>query len=329
MPSLTLKAPWLTKTAASIEANLSTHGITALFLAVYAASVALISLLGFWTEFSKPENGDFRWYIAVARSAGYSLNLNTALVLLLASRLFLTVLRDSALADVLPLDKAFPALHIVVAYVIIISVVVHIPFHFVWIAGWNKWQSGLWQVNMTVATGCALLIILAILVIFALPIMRKRFFKLFYRVHLVCASLFFTVLIFHGMYNTRPETYKWVTAPLIVYILDRLVRLFRVSAHRLELSVDNSSFKDDSILQLSIPKPFAFRPGQYAGKILMSISIPQKIFTLSTLRGETNSHISTIVSFKKFEYHPSTENGTRSQLRVQSTKRTCHFILSS
>lgn len=261
----------LARVSARIEATLSTHGFTALFLVIYGLSVALMFLWGFWTEFDSPKNIEnepllFRWLIGCARGAGYTLNLNTALVLLLASRLFLTALRDTALGDVLPLDKSFPVLHIVVAYTILASLFIHVPFHFAWIGNFNRWTPGLWQFNMSVATGVALMLVFGILFVFARPWMRKKHFRVFYIVHLTGAFLFFSLLIFHGMYNGRPETYKYVIPPLIIYILDRIIRLTNMSTHNLELSAENSVFKDDNILQLSIPKPFNFRPGQYAGE---------------------------------------------------------------
>lgn len=285
MPS---RYPFLTRAAAKVEAHLSTHGVTDLFLVTYTTSVFLTFLWGFWTEYVKPKNSGFEWYIGLARGAGYSLNLNTALVILLASRLFITALRDTALADVLPLDKAFPALHIVVAYVTIFSVAIHVPFHLVWIVGWKKWRWGLWQVNMTVITGFVLLAIFAAMVVFALPFMRKTHFRLFYIIHLVGAALFFVVLIFHGMYEAKPETYKWVTAPLIIYILDRIVRVFRSSEHCVELSATNSSFKDENVLQLSIPKPFNFRPGQYAEIKVPAINQEWHPFTIASAEYESN-----------------------------------------
>lgn len=260
----------LSRFVAKCEAHLSTDGIRAFFLVVYFTSVALTFVWGFHAGFVKPDNGPFRWYVGLARGAGYSLKLNTALVLTLAARLFLTALRDTTLADALPLDKALPELHIVVAYVIVFFAAIHVLFHFVWIASWDKWAPGLWKMNMTVITGSLLLVVFVVLVLFALPSVRKKNFRLFYSIHIICAVLFFFLLVIHGMDSAKPETWKWVLGPLVLYTVDRLLRRLSVSEHRLELSAINSSFKDENILQLSIPKPFNFRPGQYAG---MSYSI--------------------------------------------------------
>lgn len=269
------------RTSARVEAILSTHGFNILFLVTYGVSVSLMFLWGFHTEFEKHfhETLTFRWCIAMARGAGYTLNMNCALVILLASRLFLTALRDTPFGNVLPLDKAFPALHILVAYTAIAGVIVHVPFHFGWIALSNQWVGGLWSCNMTVATGCALLIVLTVLFVFALPYIRKKNFRLFHLVHIIGAFLFFVLLLFHGMYNEHPETYKYIVPPLVIYILDRVIRRLRMTNHNIKLSAENSLFMDNNILQLKIPKCFNFKPGQYAGKY-ESINILYYVFII-------------------------------------------------
>lgn len=246
-------------------------------------------LWGFRAEFIKEANYDFRWFIGLARGAGYTLNLNTALVLLLASRLFLTLLRDTALAEVLPLDKAFPLLHIVVAYAIVSGALVHAVFHFVWLGGWNLWgEWGLWSFKMSVLTGCILSAVFITLFIFARPWMRKKYFRYFYLVHLVGATLFFALLVIHGMYNNVPETYKYVVPALIIYLIDRLVRLYQMETLTVDISPANTAtFMDDNVLQLRIPKPFEFRPGQYAEILVPSINREWHPFTIASAQYES------------------------------------------
>lgn len=258
----------LVRTSAAIEASLSTNAFRYFFLVMYATSVLLMAIWGFRSQFVATPDRTMRWFISIARGAGYALNFNTALVILLVSRLFLTVLRNTPISRVLPLDSAFPDIHILVAYVTMAAVAIHVPFHFTWIIGWNGWSPGLWHVNMTVITGVLLLVDFIVLAVFARPYFRKSKFKIFYRVHLVAAFLFFVLLILHGMYNDRPETYKYVAGPLVIYILDRVVRRLRMSTNHLELSAEHSVFIREDILHLRIPKPFSYRPGQYAGMLL-------------------------------------------------------------
>lgn len=252
--------------SARVEATLSTNAFTMLFLTVYITAVFMFGLWGYCDQFSASKEKPYRVYISIARAAGYTLNLNTALVILLASRLFLTFLRDSALSNVLPLDKAFPAIHIAVAVAILAGVIVHVPFHFVWILWGKEWRPGVWQVTMTVATGGALLLVFSVLLVFTLPAIRRKHFRAFYLVHLVGAFMFFVLLILHGMYNASPETYKYVTAPLMIYAIDRIIRMSRSSTLDVEVSKKNTCFKDAAVLQLSVAKPFEFQAGQYAGR---------------------------------------------------------------
>lgn len=278
----------LSRCAAKAEAYLSTHGFTDLFLVTYFTSVFIAFLFGFCSEFLKPDKDSFRWYIGLARSGGYSLNLNSALVILLASRLFLTAIRDTAFAEVLPIDKAFPVLHIVIAYTVFFSIIVHVAFHMVWIPGSKDWEWGLWKINMTVITGFILLVVFVVMALFAMPSVRRKNFHLFYKVHMAGSTLFYIFLLLHGMHNAKPETYKWVAAPLIIYAAERFLRLFRCYITRLEVSANSLTFNDKNVLQLSVPKPFNFRPGQYAEIQVPSINREWHPFTIASAEFESD-----------------------------------------
>ena len=242
---------------------------------------------GAYTQFQASiEDRLLRWFISIARGAGYILNLNTALVILLAARLFFTWIRDTPLAYILPLDKSFPSIHIIVGYVIAGTVVVHAVFHSIWIIWFNGWVPGLWGFTMSFVTGWVLLVIFATMLFFARPSVRKNNFPLFYRVHLIGGTLFFLILIFHGMYNMRPETYKYITPALIIYLIDRLVRRFKSKTASLQLSASNSVFKDKSVLELRIPKPFNYRSGQYAEIRVPEINREWHPFTIASAAHE-------------------------------------------
>ena len=227
-----------------------------------------------------------RYFIGIARGAGYTLNLNTALVILIASRLIFTWLRDTPLSNILPLDKAFPKIHIIVGYTIAVTVVIHMGFHLTWIIWFDQWEGGLWNINQSVATGIAITLIFAVMLFFARPSVRKNRFQVFYIVHLVGAFLFFGLLIFHGMYRFDPETYKWITPALVVYAIDRLLRHLRVSKAKVQLNAEHSIFKDDNVLEICIPKPFKYRGGQYAEIKVPSINREWHPFTIASARHE-------------------------------------------
>eukprot|EP00178_Gracilaria_changii_P018724 TRINITY_DN537_c0_g2_i1.p1 TRINITY_DN537_c0_g2~~TRINITY_DN537_c0_g2_i1.p1 ORF type:complete len:854 (-),score=124.85 TRINITY_DN537_c0_g2_i1:245-2806(-) len=271
---------------ASVEANLSTYALLYLFLIFFAAVNLLMFLWGFRGEIVYEPNIQrgpvMRYIIGIARGAGYMLNLDTAFVILLAARLIFTRLRDTLFANVLPLDKAFPLLHIIVGYTIAITVIVHASFHFGWLFGYNLWEWGLWSFNMSVITGACLLVVFATMLWFLRPSVRKNHFLLFYRVHVIGATLFFTILIFHGMYRNRPETYKYVTPTLIIYLADRILRRLQASTTTLQISSSNCFFKDDNVLELRVPKPFQYRAGQYAELQVPSINREWHPFTIAS-----------------------------------------------
>lgn len=286
MKNSTTIARW----SARLEAHLSTHAFTHLFIAFYAAATFLMFVWGAVGEYKfQQEEGRetlFRWLITIARGAGYSLNLNCAFVILLAARLFFTWLRDTPLNLILPLDKAFPLIHIIVGYTIAVSVVIHAVFHLGWIIKFDEWDSGLWSFTMSAATGFFLLATFALMIVFSLPSVRKKHFTWFYRVHIVGAVLFFLLLIFHGMFRQRPETYKYITPPLIIYLLDRVIRKFKRSEATLELNAENSAFKDDKVLELRVPKPFNYKSGQYAEIKVPSLNREWHPFTIASAAHE-------------------------------------------
>lgn len=116
----------------------------------------------------------------------------------------------------------------------------------------------------------------------AIPWIRRKFFRIFYVIHMIAATLFFSLLIIHGMYRKVPETYKWIIPALIVYIIDRLIRIFTTSRVKLQLSGAHSTIKTGNILELRVPKSFEYRAGQYAEIQVPSISREWHPFTIAS-----------------------------------------------
>lgn len=276
--------------SASLEAYLSTNAFLVLFYTLYVFGNVILFFLGSVAEFKnqtqlgqeQPFRLTMRWYVSMARGTGFILNVNSALVIFLAAKLFFTWLRDTPLNLILPIDKAFPAIHILSGYVIAISIVIHAVFHMVWVTHWNMWNSGLWGITQSTVTGWVLLVIFAVMLVFAHSSIRSRHFRAFYRVHIIGAALFFALLIFHGMYNQRPESYKYIAPALIIYFIDRAIRKGKVSTTDLHISHDNYTFKDNDILQLRIQKPFPYQPGQYAEIKIPSINNEWHPFTIAS-----------------------------------------------
>nr|QKG86323.1 NAD(P)H oxidase NOX4 [Asparagopsis taxiformis] len=281
--------------SAKLETYLSTHAFEVLSLAIYSAAVVLQFIWGAHDEFHfQPDDTNLRWYICIARGAGYVLNLTCALVILMAARLLSTKLRETPLQYIVPLDKAFPKFHVIIGYTIAGALLIHVPFHLTWLTAYDQWAGGLWGFTMSAATGAFLLPIFVVMLITALPFNRRKRFRLFYIVHMIGAFFFFALLIFHGMYRTVPETYKWITGPIIVYIIDRVVRHYKINTAGLELSSEHSLLKGRDILELRVPRLFDYRAGQYAEILVPSISKEWHPFTIASA-----PHEKTMVFFIK------------------------------
>lgn len=242
------------------------NGFPILFLTAYVNANLMMFFWGAREQFKHTKGQKMRWLISIARGFGYTLNLNCALVIVLASRLLFTVIRRTPLNLVFPFDKTFPAFHMIVGYVIAISVMGHGIFHMVWIAGWKKWSGGLWGISMCVCTGFLLSGILATMVFTSRLSFRKGRFKAFFAVHNAGAFFFFTILIFHGVYNGKPYTYKWLVLPLVIYICDRVSRRIKISSSNLDLNKEHMVLKGEDVLRIKTPKEFSYQAGQYAGR---------------------------------------------------------------
>jgi len=260
---------------AQLEAYLSTHAFEILFLGLYVAANIFIFIMGAHDQFHDtktkfPHLPQFKWYIAIARGGGYTLNLNCGIILILASRLFMTSIRETSLHKILPLDKSFPKAHIIVGYFILGGVLIHVPFHFVWIFKYDMLDPFTWwSFSMTFALGIPLFSIFISMFATAVPWVRRKFFRIFYIIHIAGASLFFPLLLLHGMKNKVPETYKYILPGMILYALDRIWRRYKISSADLQLSGAHSALKAGKVLELRVPKPFNYRAGQYA-----EISVP-------------------------------------------------------
>lgn len=260
------------RTFALVESYLSSNCFILIFLFAYVNALVLMYIWGARDEYVHQKGHPQTWMITIARGFGYTLNLTCALVIILAARLSFTLLRETALNRILPFDKTFPAFHILVGYSIMAAVVGHGIFHCIWIVVWNGWGPGIWGINWCVATGFILASTLVLMVATAGHKYRSKNFTVFYSIHNIGAAIFFVLLGLHGMYRGKPYTFKWITGPVILYLIDRGVRKLSSSQVSIHLSTRNSVLKGPDVLKISIPKSFNYKAGQYAEIKVPSIS---------------------------------------------------------
>lgn len=218
----------------------------------------------------------------IARGFGFTLNFNSQLIFLLACRKLLTWLRSTPLSIFLPFDQAMPAAHMAIGYIIAGSAVIHAIFHL--IAGLTPgekrigWAGGFGGWTQAAVTGFVIATVMATIILSSLPSVRRKHFERFYQTHLVGAAVFFLLLIFHGMLAGRLYTYKWVTAPVVLYVLDRGLRTLQTHRGMVSLLPDDHfamRMVSPTVARLALPRVFSWSPGQYAELRIPSLSRTQ------------------------------------------------------
>lgn len=211
---------------ASLDARLQCYSpMYTLFL-----SYALLNLVLFFfaavKEFLKREEDPFlAWTIGIARGTGFLLNFNIALVVILAARKTITLLRITPIGAVLPLDSAMPEMHSVVGSFSFVCAVLHTIFHL--IAGLirNFWKPGFGNWTYLFITGTLLVLLFTFILITAVKPARRAHFQRFINIHLCGGVLFLVLILLHGFDNGVLYTYKWLVCPIIIYTIDRFVRV--------------------------------------------------------------------------------------------------------
>ncbi|GAB0489456.1 hypothetical protein MMPV_000675 [Pyropia vietnamensis] len=245
------------------EAVLSDRGFRLTFLALYVCVNVLLFSDGAVHEF--PRHSDYRrWTTGIARGAGATLNLNSALVVLLAARSFITFLRETPLNLILEFDKAMPVFHAAVGTLVVVGGAVHAGFHWVAYAISSPWSGGLAGYTSLFVSGMLLVILLAVIRLTSMASVRMANFELFHAVHIGGMCLFYILLIVHGFHYGTPRTWKWVVAPLLLYTFDRLTRRWREHRSYVLVTKHAADFSDSDVLRLRLPRVFHFQAGQYA-----------------------------------------------------------------
>lgn len=143
-----------------------------------------------WYDGKLPPNAAVPW----ARGAGMVLNLNCALIVVPMCRQFLSWARTTAMVHIFPFDEMREA-HMLIGYVICAATIVHVGAHY-----GNYAQSSMEAAVTTDAgvTGHIITLILLIIVITALPAIRRaKLFHIFISAHHLFI-LFFVLLFMHG-----------------------------------------------------------------------------------------------------------------------------------
>lgn len=214
----------------------------------------------------------------LARMGGALLNLNSALIILVASKTLMTYLRRTRLNMIVPFDKAMPAFHIIIGNMLVVGTVLHVVFQTCNYAAFKLWYNnpsdrvGLAHYRSLLITGVILLVIIVAMRITSLSVVRRKKFEVFWSVHTTGFVLYFVVLVLHGMHNKEPMTWRYVVAPCAIYFLDRCVRYHHEKGSRLLVPRSALQQKGEDMVCVRLPRTFSYLAGQYCELKLPAVS---------------------------------------------------------
>jgi len=118
-----------------------------------------------------------------------------------------------------------------------------------------------WAWAISMPTGWALLFILVIIVIFALPCIRKKgYFQIFYFTHWIHV-LYYIILVLH-----TTHFWKWFLVPFLICLIERIFTLCRVNSKKFgETFIKEVNLLSSNVTNLVItrPKNFKYKAGDY------------------------------------------------------------------
>ncbi len=195
-------------------------------------------------------------YIQIARGAGACLKLNGMLILLPMMRTFLTWVRKSFLAVLLPVDQNVD-IHMMVGNVMFLFALLHSGAH---LMNYSTLAAPVAQSLLHTGAGLSGLILLAVFTVMWLfaqqEVRRTRLYGLFALSHLLYWAWFALTLI-HG-----PAFLPWAAVPVAGFAAELLVRRLR---KRQLTFVKEAVAHATGVTELKLHRPpgFRFRAGEY------------------------------------------------------------------
>lgn len=262
------------KKASAVESLFVSGGVSFTLCAVYA--LLNIFLFGFSAVQEYERHQDLQKYTTtIARGCGATLNLNLAVVLLLASRSFVSFLRETPLSLLVSLDSLMPSLHGVIGLIVLVAGVIHALTHWATYIVKNPWGGGAGGPTYLFVTGVLLALSIVVIRIAALQSVRQKHHEVFKRCHLGGSLATYILLSMHGLHRGTPSSWKWVLFPVILFAADAGHRMMKEKRSYLLISKHSALFQGQSVLKLRLPPVFHYKPGQYAEIKVPSISKSQ------------------------------------------------------
>lgn len=274
MPQQSHGRPGVKRLISNFEPTLQHSGVIFTFIVLYILAnitVFFITAPPAWRQ-TDGELTAYRLASAFARGAGATLDLNAAIIIIVASRYLMTYLRQTALNLFVPFDKAMPAFHSLVGNFLCAGTFVHMAAHIVRYSTKDHVWGGLFGAISLAISGGILTLILCSMRLTSLIQVRRKSFEVFFYVHHCCFVVFFILIIMHGSHKGSLKTWMYVIVPLCIYIIDRVIRLKREHGAQAHVGPSSINIKSPDIVCLRLPRLFDYRAGQYCDVRVSAIS---------------------------------------------------------
>ncbi|EFA78625.1 superoxide-generating NADPH oxidase flavocytochrome [Heterostelium album PN500] len=192
--------------------------------------------------------------LLTARAGAAIININSALILLPVLRNFLSWLRGTWISTYVPIDR-------------------NLSYHKLCAIGITLEQYGLsaeyvskyylYYKSVPGITGHVLIVVLLLICSSSVERIRRPMFEIFYVTHHLFIA-YFILLCFHGyqqILKVAPNSYMWVGAPVLFYVVERAIRLIRGNR---EVMLHLAKQHPSKVLELRMKKGnFIYKPGQF------------------------------------------------------------------
>jgi len=305
------KAEW----RITIENWMVNEGPKYLFMLIWTGVNCVLFFQAFFKYLSNPNyTNDFNLLglpLPVARGSASVLNFNCGAILITVCRNLITLLRNTFISRIVPLDKNI-TLHKIIAWTILLFTVVHLGAHYfnmlhIQLASPSVLEAAGFPIGLTALlveiatvpgyTGVVLIVVMFIMYTSAIERMKRRFFEAFWYAHHLFI-VFYAFFMAHGsgcLIHANnftgpciPNSWKWCLLGLFLYLVERIVREVRA---RFETTIIKVVQHPSKVVEMQIHKPsFHYKPGQY-----LFINCPE---------------------ISKFEWHPFTISSAPEEANV-------------
>ncbi|XP_069480814.1 dual oxidase 2-like isoform X2 [Ambystoma mexicanum] len=262
----------------------------------YAISVGLFVERAYYYGFASPTSGISQTTfigIMISRGAGATISFMYSYILLTMCRNLITFLRETFLNRYIPFDAAVD-FHRWIAMAAVVFSILHTAGHVVNVYifsvsplsllscmftnvfvndGSDQPQKYYWWFFETVPgmTGVLLLVVLAVMYVFASRHFRRISFRGFWLTHHLYVVLYVLTLI-HGSYALiqQPRFYLYLIVPAIFYVGDKLISLSR---KKQEICVVKADLLPSGVTNLRFQRPedFDYKSGQWVRIACLSL----------------------------------------------------------